>query len=91
MSGSKNIVRRLVLIVCVLSFYLSIKADIVGKIQLDTTKWAPVAYLSIIPDFSQMNTISFSNIIEQSSISEDGVFRFQRLWFRYSGICFISL
>lgn len=77
MFASKNKFRRLVLIAFVISFYSSIKADIVCCIKLYTTKWAPIAYLSIIPGFSQMNTISFSNIIERSSISEDGVFRFQ--------------
>jgi DNA-binding CsgD family transcriptional regulator len=72
-----NKVKRLALIVSVFGFYSSINANITGRVKLDTTKWAPVAYLSIIPDFSQMNTISFSKIIERSSISEDGVFQFQ--------------
>ncbi len=77
MVGTKKEIWRLVLIVSMFWVYTPINADIIVSINLDTTKWAPVAYLSIISDFSQINTISYSNIIERSSISEDGVFKFQ--------------
>lgn len=47
-----------------------------GTIELDTLRWAPIAYFSIIPDFSQLNTMSYENIIERTEISEDGTFSF---------------
>jgi hypothetical protein len=33
---------------------LSAQPGIKGRIDLDTTRWTPMAYLSIIPDFTQM-------------------------------------
>lgn len=45
-------------------------------IDIDTSKWAPVAYLSLIPDFNHLNTISNNQIIEQSSINSDGLYEF---------------
>lgn len=56
---------------------LSAQTGIRGKIVLDTVKWAPVAYLSLIPDFTQMNTISYEYIIERSDVDPDGCFTFQ--------------
>ena len=46
------------------------------EIEIDTSKWAPVAYLSLIPDFGNMNTISYSHIIEESSVNENGIYEF---------------
>ncbi|MBN1388597.1 MAG: helix-turn-helix transcriptional regulator [Bacteroidales bacterium] len=45
-------------------------------IETDTTIWAPVAYLSLIPDFNYLNTISYNHIIEQSGISKEGLYEF---------------
>jgi DNA-binding CsgD family transcriptional regulator len=56
---------------------LSARTQITAKIDLDTTKWAPVAYLSHIPDFDQLNTISYEFIIENADISPKGIFTFQ--------------
>jgi len=50
--------------------------NITVDIEIDTTKWAPVAYLSLIPDFNNMNTISYGQIIEQSEISKEGLCEF---------------
>jgi len=49
---------------------------IIIDIGIDTTKWAPVAYLSLIPDFNHLNTISNSQIILQSGISKSGYYEF---------------
>ena len=49
---------------------------IILDIETDTTKWAPVAYLSLIPDFNHLNTISNSQIIEQSRIDNEGQYEF---------------
>jgi len=56
---------------------LSARTQITARIDLDTTKWAPVAYLSHIPDFGQLNTISYEFIIENADISPKGIFTFQ--------------
>jgi len=56
---------------------LSAQTGISGKIVLDTVIWAPVAYLSLIPDFTQMNTISYEYIIERSDVTPAGYFTFQ--------------
>jgi DNA-binding CsgD family transcriptional regulator len=56
---------------------LSAQSGIRGKIVFDTVKWAPVAYLSLIPDFTQTNTISYEYIIERTNISPEGHFTFQ--------------
>jgi len=69
-----HIVQLLLLWMCVL--VLPLNADIIGKIKMDTTKWTAVAYLSIIPDFSQINTISYPCIIDRAEISADGQFMF---------------
>lgn len=55
---------------------LSAQPFIKGRIDLDTTRWAPVAYLSIIPDFTQMYTMSNESIIQRAEIDNEGSFRF---------------
>lgn len=67
----------------ILSFgsVLSAQHKITVTIYLDTTKWAPVAYLSLIPDFSQMNTISYDHIIEQAGTNKDGFYEFSTEYF----------
>ena len=50
--------------------------EITIDIGIDTTKWAPVAYLSLITDFNHLNTISNSQIIEQSGINKTGYYEF---------------
>jgi DNA-binding CsgD family transcriptional regulator len=52
------------------------QATITGRIGLDTTRWAPMAYLSIIPDFTQLYTISNESIIQRTAIDQQGNFRF---------------
>jgi DNA-binding CsgD family transcriptional regulator len=47
-----------------------------GQIRIDTTRWAPVAYLSAIPDFTQLYSISNEAIIQRSPVDSLGRFRF---------------
>lgn len=47
-----------------------------GQIDLDTTNWALSAYLSIIPDFTQMYTMSNESIIQRAAIDKEGHFSF---------------
>ena len=56
--------------------FLSAQPSIVVTMDLDTAKWAPVAYLSLIQDFTNLNTIAYEDIIEQSILSESGQFEF---------------
>jgi DNA-binding CsgD family transcriptional regulator len=71
-----NKIRLLVLIL--LGGLQSVVAETVieGTISIDTSRWAPVAYLSLIPDFTQKNTISYQDIIASSPIAADGTFQF---------------
>lgn len=55
---------------------LSAQPGIKGRIALDTTLWAPVAYLSVIPDFTQMYTMSNESIIQRAAIDLEGLFIF---------------
>jgi DNA-binding CsgD family transcriptional regulator len=47
-----------------------------GTISLDTTRWAPMAYLSAIPDFNQLHSVSNESIILRSGIDPSGRFVF---------------
>ncbi len=69
--------RLLVTFLLVIVTVLPVRSEIKGNIVLDTTKWSPVAYLSVIPDFTQINTISYKYIIERVNINQDGSFVFQ--------------
>lgn len=69
--------KRLQLLIIGLLFSISsIYAEIIGEIKVDTLKWAAVAYLSIIPDFSQTTTISYNNVIDRVPITKNGKFIF---------------
>lgn len=57
--------------------YLSARALVRGRIGLDTTRWAPVAYLSTIPDFTRMYLMSNESIIQRADIDEKGNFCFE--------------
>ena len=49
---------------------------IFGKLSIDTTVWAPTAYLSFIPDLESLYTISNEMIIDRAEISDSGSFVF---------------
>jgi DNA-binding CsgD family transcriptional regulator len=49
---------------------------IFGKLSIDTSVWAPTAYLSFIPDLESMYTISNEMIIDRAEISDSGSFVF---------------
>lgn len=55
---------------------LSAQTGIKGAITLDTTRWAPTAYLSAIPDFTRMYLMSNECIIQRAAIDKDGHFSF---------------
>ena len=54
----------------------SSQSEIEGHLIIDTTVWSPVVYLSLIPYFDQMNTMTNEMIIDQTSIDKSGYFRF---------------
>lgn len=68
----------IILLVVFFSFQPSVKSApvISGKFQLDTTIWNPMAYLSLIPGFNELYTMSPSMIIDQAPIDHFGNFRF---------------
>ncbi len=74
--GVKKLLHLVSMLFCFISV-LPAQPGISGKIDLDSTKWAPLAYLSIIPDFGQLHTISYDLIVDSAPISADGSFRFQ--------------
>ena len=47
-----------------------------GRIGLDTTRWAPMAYLSDIPDLTQMTAMSNEGIIHRVPVDQAGNFCF---------------
>jgi DNA-binding CsgD family transcriptional regulator len=55
---------------------LKSQAGIKGQINIDTTIWSSVAYLSLIPDFDNMYSISYEMIIDKSVIDSSGRFSF---------------
>ncbi len=66
-----------VLSVVFLMVITGLQAQICGNIKPDPLQWAPVVYLSVIPDFKEINTISYDYILERSEIGTDGSFCFQ--------------
>lgn len=64
------------LFICFLSQRTSAQAKIEGHLILDTAIWSPIAYLSLIPDFGQMNTMTVEMIIDQTPINKSGYFNF---------------
>lgn len=63
-------------LICLISLNVNSQSYIKGHINLDSSIWAPVAYLSIISDFDNMNRISNEMIIERASIDNTGGFSF---------------
>jgi DNA-binding CsgD family transcriptional regulator len=55
---------------------LSSQPGITGQIKIDTAIWAPTAYLSLIPDFDELNTMSNEMIIDKTNIDKSGNFHF---------------
>jgi DNA-binding CsgD family transcriptional regulator len=66
----------IIILVSLLSQNLRSQSGVFGQIIIDTTIWKPVIYLSIIPDFNQMNTLSNDLIIEKTDIDSNGMFSF---------------
>lgn len=53
-----------------------LQGQIEGTLNLDSV-WAPMAYLSLIPDFEDMNSMSYNMIIETAKIDSQGNFSFK--------------
>lgn len=66
-----------VLLVSLFNQNLSSQPGIRGRMLIDTAIWAPVAYLSIIPDFDNLYTISNEIIIDIAIIDGSGNFSFE--------------
>jgi DNA-binding CsgD family transcriptional regulator len=60
----------------VLTFHVQAEKLIKGKLNIDST-WSPVVYLSIIPSFDQLYSMSNQMIIESSEMDEAGRFSFE--------------
>ncbi len=65
----------LLLALCLAGSRLSAQ-QITGLIGLDTTRWAPVAYLSQITDFTQLYSVSNESIFLKAPVDGQGRFRF---------------
>ena len=53
------------------------QSSISGQLIIDTTIWRPIAYLSLIPDFDKINTMSKDMIIDKTEIDFNGCFKFR--------------
>ncbi len=62
--------------VAILTQNINAASFIKGRIDADTT-WSPVIYLSIIPSFDQLYSMSNQMIIESSEMDETGWFSFE--------------
>ena len=57
------------------------QSRIEGQLLIDTTIWKPIVFLSLIPDFDNLNTMSNTMIIDQTSIDNTGRFYFDTQYF----------
>ena len=75
----ENFSRQIILIFALFLFSSGIKSEatssIKGQLNIDTT-WTPKAYLSVIPTFEQINSMSNQMIIESADINKFGHFSF---------------
>lgn len=55
---------------------LKSQPGIKGHITIDTSIWAPVAYLSLITDFDEMYTLTSEMILDTAYIKKNGEFKF---------------
>jgi DNA-binding CsgD family transcriptional regulator len=60
---------------------LKSQSKIEGQLLIDTTIWKPIVYLSLIPDFDNLNTMSNTMIIDQTNIDSTGRFYFDTQYF----------
>ncbi len=81
MTVQLNLNRTYLLLLClfifshITSIAQNITNEISGTIKLDST-WNPKIYLSHIPSFGKMHTMSKSMIIAETNINENGYFHF---------------
>lgn len=67
----------IVLLISLINLDLKSQSSISGQLIIDTTIWRPVAYLSLIPDFDKVNTMSNDMIIDKTEIDSNGRFKFR--------------
>lgn len=60
---------------------LKSQSRIEGELLIDTKIWEPIVYLSLIPDFDNLNTMSNIMIIDQTNIDSTGRFNFDTHYF----------
>lgn len=60
---------------------LKSQSRIEGELLIDTKIWEPIVYLSLIPDFDNLNTMSNIMIIDQTNIDSTGRFNFDINYF----------
>jgi DNA-binding CsgD family transcriptional regulator len=66
----------LVLLISLIIQDLKSQSKIEGQIIIDTSIWKPIAYLSLIPDFDNLNTMTYEMIIDKTIIDPSGRFTF---------------
>lgn len=54
---------------------ISAQPTISGKIEIDTSVWKPMIYLSLIEDFNSLYSMTNESIIDQAKLSSSGEFR----------------
>ena len=57
------------------------QSNVEGQLIVDTTIWKPIVYLSFIPDFDNLNSMSNDMIIDQAEIDANGRFYFNTEYF----------
>jgi DNA-binding CsgD family transcriptional regulator len=57
------------------------QSSVEGQLIIDTTIWTPIVYLSYIPDFDNLNSMSNDMIIDQAEIDANGRFYFNTEYF----------
>ena len=69
------------ILISLINHDLKSQSKIEGQLLIDTTIWKPIVYLSLIPDFDNLNTMSNTMIIDQTNIDSTGRFYFDTQYF----------
>ena len=75
-----NYIRLLFVFIFGITLSFKIQARIQGKIVIDST-WNQSVYISLIPDFSKLNSMSNQMIIDKVELHSDGKFSFSTDYF----------
>ena len=66
-----------VVLISLINPELKSQTGIEGQLLIDTAIWRPIAYLSLIPDLDNLNTMSYDMIVDKSVIDDSGRFSFK--------------